>query len=344
MYRVTVLDERRLLPAELKKMALWEARQDFTLTEPIFREADAPAALDRLGTDIVFLAANGRQPGGIELLERIRQSRAELRFVLVGSERSYEYVRQAFLSGALDYLARPLTEALVGQALGRVYETAVTRETLFKVTPKVELLVENLFSEDGANVPLLCGDLIDTVYADLQGDALAAQMAVHKTKERIYRELIRRKPWLEKFLIAGKYLYGAGFRPESREAVKRQWVRDFTRVGSVIHKYHMIDHKLVYPVGKYIVVHVDEKLPLEKIAGDVFLSRNYISNIFKRYVGMSVVDFIKEVKIDRAKILLTDQTRKVREIAEQLNFTDPEYFTKIFKEKTGLTPTEYRAL
>ena len=105
----------------------------------------------------------------------------------------------------------------------------------------------------------------------------------------------------------------------------------------------MIDHKLVYPIGKYIVVHVDEKLSLDRISGDVSLSKNYISNIFKKYVGMSVVNFIKEVKVDRAKILLLDKNRKVKEISECLQFSDAEYFTKIFKEKTGITPTEYRS-
>lgn len=342
MYRVTAVDPRAVLPAELKDLRLWTAREDFALTEPVREEAGALAALERAGTDIAFLAANGRSVDEIELIDRIRQSRLELRFVLVGGDDSYEYVRQAFRSGALDYLVRPLTEQAVDQAIGRIYETSVARETYFHVTTKVEQLIGNLFSEDGRSVPLICGSLIDTIYGDFQGDPLNAQMAAERTKDRIYRELIRRKPWLEKFLIADKYIYRTGFQMQSRAAIQHQWIRDFTRVGSVIHKYHMIDYKLVYPIGKYIVVHVDEKLSLEKIARDVFLSKNYISNIFKKYVGMSVVDFIREVKVDRAKVLLTEENRKIREIAEKLNFTDTEYFTKIFKEKTGFTPSEYR--
>jgi two-component system response regulator YesN len=47
--------------------------------------------------------------------------------------------------------------------------------------------------------------------------------------------------------------------------------------------------------------------------------------------------------VDRAKILLLDKNRKVKEISECLQFSDAEYFTKIFKEKTGITPTEYRS-
>jgi len=343
MYRITAVDERQVLPAELKELKLWNNREDFTLTEPVRREQDSVPILHQMGTDIVFLAANGRPADEIELIDRIRQSRIELRFVLVGNDRSYEYVRQAFLSGALDYLARPLSEKAVDQAISRIYETAVTKETLFKITPKVELLIENLFSEDGSNVSFICRNLIDTIYEDLNQDVLNAQMAVKRTKERIYNELIRRKPWLEKFLTPDKYIYSIGFRNEDRETILRQWIRDFTRVGSVIHKYHMIDHKLVYPIGKYIVVHVDEKLSLDRISGDVSLSKNYISNIFKKYVGMSVVNFIKEVKMDRAKILLLDKNRKVKEISECLQFSDAEYFTKIFKEKTGITPTEYRS-
>ncbi|WP_162938341.1 DNA-binding response regulator [Ethanoligenens harbinense] len=342
MYHVTVVDERQELQVEIEQMEIWKRREDFTLTEPIFTEEHAVEQMNRMGTDIVILAANGRSVDAIGLVERIRSNRVELRFVLVGSDRSYEQVRQVFRAGALDYVVRPLSEQMLDQALSRVYETAVTRETMYKITPKMELLVENLFSEDGADVSFICRNLIDTIYEDFDRDVLSAQMTADKSKERIYQELVRRKPWLEKFLHADQYTYRIGFKNQGRETIVRQWIRDFTRVGCVIHKYHMVDHKLVYPIGKYIVVHVDERLNLERISKDVFLSKNYISNIFKKYVGMSVVEFVKEVKVDRAKILLLDQTRKVREISEQLNYPDAEYFAKIFKQKTGETPTEYR--
>ncbi len=344
LYRVTVVDERQELQAEIGRMELWKHREDFTITESILSEEHALEQMNRIGTDIVFLAANGRRIDMIGLVEQIRSNRVELHFVLVGSDRSYEQVRGVFLAGAMDYLVRPFSERMVDQAISRIYETAVTRETMYKITPKVELLVENLFSEDGADVSFICRSLIDTIYEDLNQDVLNAQMAADKSKERIYRELIRRKPWLEKFLHADQYTYCIGFKNQGRETIVQQWIRDFTRVGSVIHKYHMVDHKLVYPIGKYIVVHVDDRLNLEKISKDVFLSKNYISNIFKKYVGMSVVEFIREVKIDRAKILLLEKTRKVREIAEHLHFSDVEYFSKIFKEKTGMTPTDYRDL
>lgn len=344
LYRVTVVDERRELYAEIGHMGLWKHREDFTLTEPIFSEEQAMEQINRMGTDIVFLAANGRQADTIALIEQIRSNRVELHFVLVGSNRSYEQTRHVFLAGAMDYLVRPFSEQMVDQAISRIYETAVTRETMYKITPKVELLVENLFSDDGSDVPFICRSLINTIYEDMDQDVLNAQMAADKSKERIYRELIRRKPWLEKFLHAGRYTYCIGFKNQDRETIIQQWIRNFNRVGNVIHKYHMVDHKLVYPIGKYIVVHVDDKLNLEKISKDVFLSKNYISSIFKKYVGMSVVAFIQEVKVDRAKILLVEKTRKVQEIAEYLHFSDAEYFSRIFKQKTGMTPTEYRNL
>lgn len=342
MYRITVVDEQGGIAAQIKRMSIWKKHDDFLLTEAIGQEQNVLKQLERFGTDIVCIPTYQRPVSEIALIEELKRSRMSVRFMLISENRDYEQVREGFLSGAFDYLVRPFTEEQLDQAINRIYENVVSTEILFNITPKIDVLIENLFSEDGADVQFICADLIDTLYKDLHGDALNAQMAAEKTKGRVYDELIRRKPWLEKFLYAKKYTYQIGFKKKLKEEIVREWIHDFTRVGQVIAKYHMIDHKLVYPIGKYMVVHVEEKLSLENVANAVFLNKNYVSHIFKKYVGMSFVDFVNEVKVDRAKILLKDRNKKIHEIAAQLQYADAEYFSKIFKQKTGISPSEYR--
>ena len=69
---------------------------------------------------------------------------------------------------------------------------------------------------------------------------------------------------------------------------------------------------------------------------------NYLAARFKEETGQSVKDYITEQKIEAARLLLRNSTLDISEISERLNFTNPSYFSAIFKKRMGHTPTEYR--
>jgi YesN/AraC family two-component response regulator len=68
----------------------------------------------------------------------------------------------------------------------------------------------------------------------------------------------------------------------------------------------------------------------------------YLCQLFKKYAGMSMVSYIRELRIQRAKHLLWNSSEPINEIAEQVGFPDPYYFSKVFKSIEGLSPTLFR--
>jgi two-component system response regulator YesN len=68
----------------------------------------------------------------------------------------------------------------------------------------------------------------------------------------------------------------------------------------------------------------------------------YLSRLYKEATGVSIVDAIKKVRIDRAKQLLRATDASVKDIAEQVGFANDKYFFVVFKELCGTTPKEYR--
>ena len=89
---------------------------------------------------------------------------------------------------------------------------------------------------------------------------------------------------------------------------------------------------------------IDVGLPNVKyFAENLCLSPNYLSDLLNKYTGKSTQEHIHLQMVERAKLLLgTEQT--VSEIAFVLGFEYPSHFTKIFKTKTGISPSEYRQL
>ena len=92
----------------------------------------------------------------------------------------------------------------------------------------------------------------------------------------------------------------------------------------------------------YMKHHYNTRINLDSIVSDIFLSKDYFRQLFKKTTGMSVTDFIQKTRVDEACRLLTSSNRTVFDIAGDCGFTDIKFFYKTFKKITGKTPSEYR--
>ncbi|WP_067840309.1 helix-turn-helix domain-containing protein [Amphibacillus sediminis] len=101
-------------------------------------------------------------------------------------------------------------------------------------------------------------------------------------------------------------------------------------------------HKEVLEACVYISMHVDRKISLDEIAQKLFLNPSYFSRLFKKEVGITFVEYIKKLKMERAKELLNETQLTIGEISERVGYDGQSYFIKLFKQHEGVTPIEYR--
>lgn len=93
---------------------------------------------------------------------------------------------------------------------------------------------------------------------------------------------------------------------------------------------------------EYIAEHYTEKLSLAEAAEAVGISGGYLSSLFTQNLNCSFVDYLNQVRIDRACTYLEQNSLKNYEIAYRVGFQDEKYFSKIFKKIKGMSPKEYR--
>jgi len=87
--------------------------------------------------------------------------------------------------------------------------------------------------------------------------------------------------------------------------------------------------------------HIDCRITLRGLSDLVKLSPAYLSRIFKDTTGYTVIAFFNRMKIDKAKALLVESDKKIKEIAEELGFTDEFYFSRVLKKIEGMSPSEF---
>ncbi|MBD2871372.1 response regulator transcription factor [Paenibacillus arenilitoris] len=88
--------------------------------------------------------------------------------------------------------------------------------------------------------------------------------------------------------------------------------------------------------------YADGNLTVADIGKAVYLSPTYVSLLFKQETGQTVGEYLTQVRVDKAKELLRDPQYKFYDICYAIGYTDPSYFTKLFKKATGVTPSAYR--
>ena len=86
----------------------------------------------------------------------------------------------------------------------------------------------------------------------------------------------------------------------------------------------------------------DRNISLDEICREAAVSRNYFCYLFKREVGVSVWNYLTQLRMERAKKLLEETDLRSYEIAFQVGYDNPSYFSRIFKKYEQMTPNEYR--
>lgn len=91
----------------------------------------------------------------------------------------------------------------------------------------------------------------------------------------------------------------------------------------------------------YIQTHYQEKITLDEIAAEINICTGECCRFFKKHMNQSLFEYILDYRISKSLPLLT-QDKSITEIGEQCGFTSPAYFTKVFRERMGCSPREYR--
>lgn len=100
--------------------------------------------------------------------------------------------------------------------------------------------------------------------------------------------------------------------------------------------------KYVNMAAEIIAASYNKKIKIQEVADRVGINRSYLTNIFKREMNMSPQEFLINFRLEKAAEMLRESEEPVGSIASSVGYTDALTFSKAFKQKYGVTPTEFR--
>ena len=121
--------------------------------------------------------------------------------------------------------------------------------------------------------------------------------------------------------------------------------------GGLIHGFSWIEERMppvsirrreIVEIQRYLQEHLDTVPHLAEMAGMVHVHPQYLSSLFKQELGIGYNDYLNMLRLEKAGRMLEDESMSLQEISEQCGFSDLAYFCRKFKQKTGVTASEWR--
>jgi AraC-like DNA-binding protein len=177
-------------------------------------------------------------------------------------------------------------------------------------------------------------------------------------------QVFRREPTERDFLMVVKMLQG-GLGPDwvkrARKAYFETPVLNAERFQAAVQLLEVFTHYLaevasrqalasaatepeaVAHAKQFVQDHAEETITLDQVVEHVRVSRFYFCKLFRKATGMTLTEYVARVRIEKAKALLSDPSRRISEVVFAAGFGSIPRFNSLFKRHVGMPPTEYRA-
>lgn len=250
---------------------------------------------------------------GITMVGEIKQDHdlSQIPIIILSAKASVQDRLKGFEMGVDAYMTKPFSTEYL---LGRISAVLKQRRNLQKEMIQKLEHTGNLIGQTMSNG-------LNDGQNDDQNDGMIASSAdePEKTLSQITREITEKER-----------------EKEEKTRLKREQ-SDFAFMAS------QINDTTTARILKYVTEHIDSPdLKIDDIADAMGMSRSVLYLKIKQQLGMTPIDFVRHVRIMRACELLKDTDESLSSVAFAVGFSDPKYFSKVFKRETGIVPTEYR--
>jgi two-component system response regulator YesN len=206
---------------------------------------------------------------------------------------------------------------------------------------KEEQLLDQIIRGNHEKALALLQEILDWIAARYRENALLKEK-VSELLVALARGIMLNANW-DEFTIDTEALRHSILKLESCSEI-RTYATDFvtTKIVEINSIKKSRAGALIAIVSDYLEKNYSQEISLEDVAASVNISSFYLSKLFKKELGENFIDYLTGVRIRKAKEILANPRHTVKDACYMVGYHDPNYFARVFKKISGMTPSEYQ--
>ncbi len=335
MYEIIVVDDELMIRKGISSF-INNTSADFQVS---YTFKDGEEAIDFLQdhtVDLIISDIKMVHKSGIDLAKYVYENKPEIKVVLLSGYKEFEYARAAIRYNVKNYISKPTDFGELRNVLDDIKDeldkTSVNNVDLF--FDRVKQLYANIVAgkrqetlneitgllesnlHNGTNLGQYAYNLFDTIF-----NKLYSTLKIQLTGEKFNYESLPQLASIDEVRAVSLRLAG-------------------NVLDALSHNGQDSNDVLLSKIKQYIDEHFGEDLSLQDVAEKAFLSTVYFSRFFKKQTGENFSDYLLRVRMEHAAQYLKEN-KKVTDVSQACGYSNSGYFSRIFKEYYGCTPTEY---
>ncbi len=364
MYKILIADDEKMARERLCQYV-----NKIPDTQIVASFKNGFQAIEYLKSNAVNLVISDiRMPlaDGLELAEWVSKNVPDCALILVSAYNEFDYAQKAIDFGVKSYLLKPLTFESVEESILKLKKMWMDKEkaALYKrdlQQEKTEASLKKWIQKKQTDFPenikdRTCIVLAFKLYYQNQEEREMLLVGIRNilgfttSKENAFH--LGKREQKEFFAI----FHSKEEKYSDVQEIKRI-VKELLEKGAEIENTCVFDRledlqifwneediqedEVIARVKEYIVNHLKDSISRDAVATSLYMDCTYFSKYFKKKTGLSFQDYVKEVRIEKAKEFLKKGWR-VKDVCEAVGYQDRNYFNKLFRQATGFSPMDYK--
>lgn len=359
-FSVLVVDDEKMPREILREYLPWEELR----VDRIEEAEDGTQALElarQHRPDIVISDVKMPRMNGLELAAAVRELYPDCQFIFLSGYTDKEYLKGAIKLKAASYVEKPIDleeltavlrevtaelEAHARPDPNLVFYRGEDGDFSLPGNGQVYVFDKSVFSELSNRIRHKrrseTMDLLGEIYRDIRRCEATPPEVIRNLYCQIVFALLSaaESRHITAVTEQGDYLlYTAAKQPTLRQL----WEALSAAIQAYFQAVESNAQDIVTRVDEYLAAHyADSTLTVQTMASDLGFVHTYLCNAYKKNCGHTINQKLTELRINRAKLLLADPSRKLYEVAHAVGYADGKYFVKLFTKEVGIPPKLYR--
>jgi two-component system response regulator YesN len=345
LIRVMLVDDEPNTIALIKLCIDWKAL-GFEILYEASNGKEALKILKEQTVDVVITDIEMPFFDGIELSREIKKAYSNIIVIILTAYDSFEYAKSAIKIGVNDFILKPINRSELKETLHRIREHI---QKTFRDPGKDQYSRDFLpYNKDNISYKMLNGGEYDKFYKLVSDtfDRLIDSGDIARARYHCRAILNMLRSYLN-MAVCSDNIMVVDDRALIIDNIALMVETVNSYVLDMVFQLKLMklrkENAVLSNIICYIQDHVfDESVSLGSVSARFFINPSYLSRIITQQIGLSFVDFVNTLRIERAKNLLRNSDMKAYEISQIVGFVNPNYFSKCFKKYTGESISEYK--